>query len=95
MGINSHSHYYDNYSCSYSVLLQAIRDKYSCAKAGPGFEVQFEDDSIRLEIPDDGVSLQNGWEIKPLIPPVVSSNMCTLLKAMTKYFNAVTLIKSD
>ena len=81
--INSHGHYYDNYSCnyscSYSVLLQAIQDKYFCAKAGPGFEVQFEDDIIRLAVPDDGVSLQNGWEIKPLIAPVVSFNMYTSL----------------
>ena len=44
-----------------------------------GFEVQFEDDIIRLEIPDDGVSLQNSWEIKPLIAFVVSFNMYTLL----------------
>ena len=79
MRINSHGHYYDNYSCGYSVLVQVIQKKYSCAKPGPGFEVQFEDDIIRLEIPDDGVSLQNGWEIKPLMAPVVSSNMCTLL----------------
>lgn len=62
-----------------SVLLRAIQDKYFCAKAGPGFEVQFEDDIIRLEIPDDGVSLQNGWEIKPLIAFVVSFNIYKLL----------------
>ena len=34
--------------------------------------VQFENDSIRLAIPKDGVCLENGWTIKPLIPPVVS-----------------------
>lgn len=44
---------------------------------GPGFEVQFESDTIRLAIPEDGVSLQNGWEIIPLIPPVVSSKVCS------------------
>ena len=79
--MNCSRHNYDNYSCNNFVLLQAIHDKYSRlgAKAGPGFEVQFEDDAIRLAVPDDSISLQNGWEIKPLIAPVVSSNKCTLL----------------
>ena len=67
------------------------------AKEGPGFEVQFEDDAIRLAIPDDSVSLRNGWEIKPLIAPVVSFNICTLLSydQSRNINNAVTLIKSD
>ena len=53
-----------------------VRDKYSSlnAIAGPGFEVQFEGDVIHLAIPEDGISLQNGWEITPLIAPVVSCN---------------------
>ena len=34
--------------------------------------VQFENDSISLAIPKDGVCLENGWTIKPLTPPVVS-----------------------
>ena len=66
--------------CSYSCLaIQAIQDKYSSLGAipGPGFEVQFEGDTIRLAIPEDGVSLQNGWEITPLIAPLVSSNICS------------------
>ena len=57
-----------------SIWLQAIEGKYSSLGAthGPGFEVQFEGDTIRLEIDEDGVCLQNGWEILPLIAPVVS-----------------------
>ena len=56
------------------IWLQAIEDKYSSwgATHGPGFEVQFEGDTIRLEIDENGVCLQNGWEITPLIAPVVS-----------------------
>ena len=59
--------------------MQAIQDKYSTLYAipGPGFEVQFESDTIRLAIPEDGVSLQNGWEITPLIAPVVSTKICS------------------
>ena len=54
--------------------MQAVEDKYSSLGAthGPGFEVQFEGDTIRLEIDENGVCLQNGWEITPLIAPVVS-----------------------
>ena len=61
------------------VWLQAIKDKYSSLDAipGPGFKVQFESDTIRLAISEDGVCLQNGWEIIPLIAPVVSSKVCS------------------
>ena len=67
----------DGYFLSW--YMQAIQDKYSSLDAipGPGFEVQFESDTICLAIPEDGVSLQNGWEIIPLIAPVVSSNICS------------------
>ena len=42
------------------------------ATPGAGFEVQFEDEAISLEIPDDGVCLPNGWAITPLASPIVS-----------------------
>ena len=54
--------------------LQAIQDEYSRLNAisGPGFKVQFEDNTISLVIPEDGICLKNGWTITPLVPPVVS-----------------------
>ena len=56
------------------IWLQAVEDRYSSLGAthGPGFVVQFEDDTICLDIDENGVCLQNGWEITPLITPVVS-----------------------
>ena len=54
--------------------VQAIEDNYSGLNAifGPRFLVQFENDTISLAIPEDGVHLENGWTITPLVPPVVS-----------------------
>ena len=61
------------FSC-YDTALQAIQHQYSklAAISGPDFMVQFENDIISLVIPEDGVCLENGWTIKPLVPPVVS-----------------------
>ena len=55
-------------------VLQVIKENYSSldATTGAGFEVQFEDEAISLEIPDDGVCLPNGWRIRPLVSPIVS-----------------------
>ena len=55
-------------------MWQAIQERYSNLDiiSGPDFEVQFEEDTICLEIPGDGLRL-NGWEIRPLVPPAVSS----------------------
>ena len=54
--------------------VQGIEDNYSGLDAiyGPRFMVQFENDTISLVIPEDGVRLENGWTITPLVPPVVS-----------------------
>ena len=54
-----------------SPTVQAIEDNYSRLNAifGPRFMVQFENDTISLEISE---VLKNGWTITPLIPPVVS-----------------------
>ena len=56
------------------IVLQAMQDVYSSLNAvsGPDLEVEFETDNISLSIPEDGICLQNGWTIKPLVPPVVS-----------------------
>ena len=34
--------------------------------------VQFENETIGLEILEDGICLENGWTITPLVLPVVS-----------------------
>ena len=55
-------------------MWQAIQERYSDLDiiSGPDFEVQFKEDIISLEIPEDGLQ-SNGWEIRPLVPPAVSS----------------------
>ena len=60
--------------CFSAPALQAIEDNYSRLNAisGPRFMVQFENDTISLVISEDGICLENGWTITPLIPPVVS-----------------------
>ena len=77
-------------------VVQAIEDNYSRldAIAGPCFMVQFENDSISLEIPEDGVCLENGWTITPLIPPVVSLccqhyYVCGLTLKLLHYSNRI------
>ena len=60
--------------CLSITAVQGIEDNYSWLDAiyGPRFMVQFENDTISLAIPEDGVRLENGWTITPLVPPVVS-----------------------
>ena len=70
------------------IWLQAIEDKYSSLGAthGPGFEVQFESDTIRLAIDDDGVCLHNGWKITPLMAPVVSLKIMIVISDIVHSF---------
>ena len=54
-------------------MLQVIQERYSGLDmiSGPDFEIQFEEDTIYLQIPSNGLNL-NGWDIRPLGPPSVS-----------------------
>ena len=66
--------FYTN-ACAWTFLsvpaVQAIEDSYSRLDAtfGPRFMVQFESNTIRLDISEEVIC---GWTITPLIPPVVS-----------------------
>ena len=54
--------------------LQAVDAKYTevAARLGPDQEVTFEQDQITLDIPKEGLVLQNGWTITPHTYPGVS-----------------------
>ena len=39
---------------------------------GPDQEVQFEADRITLDVPKEGITVEEGWAIKPLTHPTVS-----------------------
>ena len=58
----------------YIPSLQAIDAKYTEAAAigGPDQEVIFEGEEITLDIPKEGISLENGWTITPYAHPGVS-----------------------
>ena len=54
---------------------QTVEEKYLQEKrALPGSDlpVDFETEEIELDIPEEGLTLDEGWIITPLIPPVVS-----------------------
>jgi hypothetical protein len=55
------------------MCIKAIEIKYSekGALVGPQQSVEFEADAISLDISMEGLSI-NGWQITPLIRPVVS-----------------------
>ena len=53
--------------------LQIVQQQYTArgATSGPHLPVEFESDSISLEVPSEEVMLENGWKIFPLFHPVV------------------------
>ena len=63
--------------------LQAVNARYAeaNAKMGPYQEVMFEEEKITLDIPKEGIALENGWTITPDTYPGVSA-------LNSKHFNA-------
>jgi len=55
------------------IQLQAVDSRYAgmAATVGPDQEVMFEDRKIALDIPEEGITLSNGWMITPLTHPGV------------------------
>lgn len=55
--------------CAYTPLLQAVDAVYAAANArlDCSQEVMFEEREITLDIPVDGLRLENGWTIIPII----------------------------
>ena len=56
-----------------TATLQTVQQHYTAMGAiiGPDLSVEFESDSISLQLPPEGVMLGSGWKIDPLIHPVV------------------------
>ena len=54
--------------------MQVVKEEYKDGKAVLGLRqlVEFESDTISLDIPMEGIT-DKGWKITPLIRPVVSS----------------------
>ena len=53
------------------------RDKL--ALPGPDQPVDFESEQIKLDIPLDGITLEEGWKITPLTAPVVSAYLVSMV----------------
>ena len=51
--------------------MQNVENFYTKNKAeiGPRFEVIFDEDEVSLEVPEDGITLPNGWSLLPLVYP--------------------------
>ena len=56
------------------VLFQVVKEEYNKKGAVLGLHqpVDFESENITLDIPMEGITI-DGWEISPLVRPVVSS----------------------
>jgi len=55
-------------------ILQAVKEEYAGHTSDDHFRVavEFQEDTITLAVSVDGEVLENGWEITPLTPPIVS-----------------------
>ena len=53
------------------LYLQAVEKHYfgKGAETGPYLEVAFDRDEVAMEIEEDGVTLDNGWSLVPLVCP--------------------------
>ena len=59
----------------YTCVSQVVKEEYlqnKRALPGPVLPVDFESEQIELDIPEEGLTLDEGWTITPLIPPLVS-----------------------
>ena len=56
-----------------TVILQKVKQEYTAkgATIGPDLRVEFESSSIALQLPSEGVTLEDGWKIVPMFHPVV------------------------
>ncbi len=57
------------------LLLQLVSEEYSSKKAvlGVNHFVEFEEDSLTLDIPMAGAEVSGGWRITPMFHPTVYS----------------------
>ena len=64
--------------------MQAVNAGYAEANArmGPYQEVMFEGDKITLDIPKEGIELENGWTITPHTYPGVGLVMIVVVSPL-------------
>lgn len=61
------------------LYVQVVEENYRQQRqvhTGPDQPLEFESDKIELDIPREGITLQEGWKITPLIAPVVRTKDC-------------------
>ena len=69
-------------SCHLLFILQYVKNKYGDSGAttdecDEGMPVEFESNSISLELPSDEVTLGEGWKILPCFTPKVKKVLYT------------------
>ena len=54
------------------MYIQNVAQKYCEALEGAQQHIEFESKEIKLDIPEKGINLEDGWKVIPLATPVVS-----------------------
>ena len=56
--------------------MQVVETKYANQKQtaieGPDQQIEFDSTEIILDIPLEGIELEGGWKVVPLVAPIVS-----------------------
>ena len=55
------------------VHIQFVAKKYLEALKGAEQHIEFESNEIKLDIPEKGINLEDGWKVIPLATPCVVS----------------------
>ena len=55
-------------------ILQVVQQEYTAKGATIGLDhvVEFESETISLQLPSEGITLEDGWKIVPIVHPMVS-----------------------
>ena len=57
---------------------------------GPEQTIEFESNQIKLDIPTEGIELENGWKVTPILNPVVSIFSIILSYLILPYLTQIT-----
>ena len=57
------------------MYVEAVRERYSGAVAGPELDVTFVGEEIVLDLPKGGVTVNSNWTITPLSYPKVQKQL--------------------
>ena len=70
------------------IIIQVVKRDYNKDNASLGARqlVEFESNKITLNIPQEGITLDEGWKIMPQIAPVVRSDCYEIKTELRHYY---------